>query len=129
MFFPSSRKGQGLVEYALILVLVSVVVIAILSLLGPQIGHIFSSIIDGLDGGSVANTVPEIPTVAPEVPTVAPCNSLYLAYNAAANAYGMADYYWTQGEKPTSGPLFEDRENAYNALNNAWDAYSACTGG
>ncbi len=38
------KKGQGLVEYALILVLVSVVVIAILLLLGPQIGSVFSAI-------------------------------------------------------------------------------------
>jgi pilus assembly protein Flp/PilA len=37
-------KGQGLVEYALILVLVAVVVIAILTLLGPAIGAVFSDI-------------------------------------------------------------------------------------
>ena len=39
------EKGQGLVEYALILVLVAVVVIAILTLLGPAIGNVFSSIV------------------------------------------------------------------------------------
>lgn len=44
LFFPQ-EKGQGLVEYALILVLVAVVVIAILVLLGPTIGNVFSSII------------------------------------------------------------------------------------
>jgi pilus assembly protein Flp/PilA len=37
-------KGQGLVEYALILVLVAVVVIAVLTLLGPAIGDVFSTI-------------------------------------------------------------------------------------
>jgi pilus assembly protein Flp/PilA len=37
--------GQGLVEYALILVLVAIVVIAILALMGPQIGNAFSQII------------------------------------------------------------------------------------
>lgn len=36
--------GQGLVEYALIIFLVAIVVIAILLLLGPQIGAVFSSI-------------------------------------------------------------------------------------
>ena len=41
-------KGQGLVEYALILFLVAVVVIAILILLGPQIGSVFSAITSGL---------------------------------------------------------------------------------
>jgi pilus assembly protein Flp/PilA len=37
-------RGQGLVEYALILALVAVVVIAILIVLGPAIGSIFSNI-------------------------------------------------------------------------------------
>lgn len=45
MLFLPREEGQGLVEYALILVLVAVVVIAILTLLGPTIGNVFSSII------------------------------------------------------------------------------------
>ncbi|MBN9392042.1 MAG: hypothetical protein J0I20_28655 [Chloroflexi bacterium] len=44
----NEEEGQGLVEYALILFLVAVVVIAILILLGPQIGSVFSSITKGL---------------------------------------------------------------------------------
>ena len=44
------EKGQGLVEYALILVLVAIVVIAILAILGPQIGNIFSRVTSGLGG-------------------------------------------------------------------------------
>lgn len=36
-------EGQGLVEYALVLVLVAVVVIAILALLGPSISEWLSS--------------------------------------------------------------------------------------
>ena len=44
MLFAPKEKGQGLVEYALILVLVAIVVIAALTLLGPSIGKIFSSI-------------------------------------------------------------------------------------
>ena len=38
------EAGQGLVEYALILVLVAIVVIAVMRLLGPQIGTVFSTI-------------------------------------------------------------------------------------
>ena len=38
------EEGQGLVEYGLIIFLVAIVVIAILVLLGPQIGSIFSGI-------------------------------------------------------------------------------------
>jgi pilus assembly protein Flp/PilA len=49
MFLPR-EEGQGLVEYALILVLVAVVVIAILALLGPQIANIFSKVTSGFGG-------------------------------------------------------------------------------
>jgi len=41
-------RGQGLVEYALILALVGVVVLVILASLGPAIGNIFSQIIEAL---------------------------------------------------------------------------------
>ncbi|MGD2105037.1 MAG: Flp family type IVb pilin [Anaerolineae bacterium] len=46
MLFLPREEGQGLVEYALILVLVAVVVIAVLALLGPAIGNVFSQIMD-----------------------------------------------------------------------------------
>jgi pilus assembly protein Flp/PilA len=48
MQYMPREEGQGLVEYALILVLVAVVVIVILALLGPAIGNIFSNIIRNL---------------------------------------------------------------------------------
>jgi pilus assembly protein Flp/PilA len=48
VLFSSREDGQGLVEYALILVLVAIVVIAILALLGPQIGNVFSQIVNAL---------------------------------------------------------------------------------
>ena len=44
------EKGQGLVEYALILVLIAIVVIAILSILGTQVSTVFSQITSGLRG-------------------------------------------------------------------------------
>lgn len=44
MLFMNREEGQGLVEYAIVLVLVAVVVIAILTLLGPQIGNLYSRI-------------------------------------------------------------------------------------
>lgn len=46
MLFAPQENGQGLVEYALILVLVSVVVIVILAILGPAIGEIFSEVVE-----------------------------------------------------------------------------------
>jgi pilus assembly protein Flp/PilA len=50
MFFAPKEKGQGLVEYALILVLVAIVVIAALMILGPIIGKVFSTINSSLSG-------------------------------------------------------------------------------
>jgi len=52
MFYLPRRdeEGQGLVEYALILVLVALVVIAILAIMGPQIGNVFSRVTNGLAG-------------------------------------------------------------------------------
>jgi pilus assembly protein Flp/PilA len=44
MLFAPKEKGQGLVEYAIILALVAIVVIAVMRLLGPKIGNTFSSI-------------------------------------------------------------------------------------
>ena len=40
------EKGQGLVEYALILILVVVLVIAVLYLIGPATGKMFSNVIE-----------------------------------------------------------------------------------
>ncbi len=48
MLFLPREQGQGLVEYALILVLVAIVVIAILLLLGPVIGNVFSRIVNAI---------------------------------------------------------------------------------
>jgi pilus assembly protein Flp/PilA len=48
MLFAPKEKGQGLVEYALILVLVAVVVIVVLAILGPSIGQVFSNIITAI---------------------------------------------------------------------------------
>ena len=48
MLFAPKEKGQGLVEYAIILALVDIVVIAVMSLLGPKIGNTFSTIANSL---------------------------------------------------------------------------------
>ncbi len=50
MLFAPKEKGQGLVEYALILVLVAIVVIAALMILGPLIGIVFSTINASIGG-------------------------------------------------------------------------------
>ncbi len=48
MLYLPREEGQGLVEYALILVLIAVVVIAVLTLLGTQVNSVFQAIADQL---------------------------------------------------------------------------------
>ncbi|KAA3647248.1 MAG: pilus assembly protein [Chloroflexi bacterium] len=45
MFYLHLNRGQGLVEYALLLVFIALLVLIILTLLGTQIGQVFSNII------------------------------------------------------------------------------------
>lgn len=45
---PASARGQGLVEYALLLIFVAVVLIALLTILGPGLREIYQNIIDNL---------------------------------------------------------------------------------
>ena len=63
-----SEKGQGLVEYALILVLVAIVVLAVLLLLGPVVGNTFSNIVANLQrfsgGASYTVTLNGTPSVS-----------------------------------------------------------------
>ena len=87
LFIPKSRtkKAQGLVEYALILVLVAVVVIAVLVMLGPRIGGTFSSVNNSLSGvanGSGAQATLAAPTT---VPTAAPTATPVWTYAATEN--------------------------------------------
>lgn len=83
LFSPTKHeKGQGLVEYALILVLVAIVVIAALMILGPIIGNVFSQINSSL---SMVSTGGIEEVVAPPPPP--DCSAEQAAFNAALNAY------------------------------------------
>lgn len=42
--YVHDQRAQGMVEYALILVLVAIIVVVALSALGAQISHVFESI-------------------------------------------------------------------------------------
>ena len=67
--FHNKEKGQGLVEYALILVLVAIVVIVVLNLLGPIIGRVFSSVNDSLSGAMSVGGGGVLAVPAPTDPT------------------------------------------------------------
>ena len=45
----TTEKGQGLVEYALIIVLIAMVVFIAMSYMAPTIGNIFTDIANTLD--------------------------------------------------------------------------------
>ena len=51
LYLPEEREGQGLVEYALIIVLVAIVVIVLLSVMGGTINNVFSRISNSLATG------------------------------------------------------------------------------
>ena len=55
MLYLPREDGQGLVEYALILVLVSIVVIVLLTLLGSQVGQVFQDVTGELGNRSGGN--------------------------------------------------------------------------
>jgi pilus assembly protein Flp/PilA len=44
MLFAPKEKGQGLVEYAIILALIAIVVIAVMGTLGKKVNNTFNSI-------------------------------------------------------------------------------------
>ena len=48
MLFSLKEKGQGLVEYAIILALIAIVVIAVMTLLGDKVKGTFSTINNSL---------------------------------------------------------------------------------
>jgi len=43
--YKQPPKGQGLAEYAIIIMLVGLVVIIVLSIIGPAVGDMFSSVV------------------------------------------------------------------------------------
>jgi pilus assembly protein Flp/PilA len=44
MLFAPKEKGQGLVEYAIILALIAIVVIAVMTTLGQKVNNTFNTI-------------------------------------------------------------------------------------
>jgi len=48
MLFICTEKGQGLVEYAIILALIAIVVIAVMQVLGAKVNNTFNSIGESL---------------------------------------------------------------------------------
>jgi len=45
MVFRCDDKGQGLVEYAFIMILVVLLILVVLALLGPAVGNMYSQVV------------------------------------------------------------------------------------
>ena len=43
-----NEKGQGLVEYALIMLLVALIVLVVLAIFGPAVGNMYSNVITNI---------------------------------------------------------------------------------
>lgn len=50
--FLNNRSGQALTEYALILAVIAIAVVAVMTLLGDQLQVVFQNVIDTLTGGA-----------------------------------------------------------------------------
>lgn len=46
--YSDSEKGQGLIEYALLIALVALAAIAVMGVFGPVVGNVFSNSVAGL---------------------------------------------------------------------------------
>ena len=46
MLLLSREEGQGLLEYGMVIILVAIAIVAVLILLGPEIGDLFSTVND-----------------------------------------------------------------------------------
>jgi Flp pilus assembly pilin Flp/putative hemolysin len=115
MLTSSSKKekGQGLVEYSLILVLVAITVMSVMMMMGPLVGDIFTSIGEGFLGlggaavgvggeggaGSLFATETPVPTTpTPELPTptpVPPTPTPAPTWNHCADEGGYCDFSGT----------------------------------
>ena len=45
MLFLPREEGQGLVEYALIILFIAIVIVAVLLIFGPAIGNLYSQVV------------------------------------------------------------------------------------
>lgn len=72
MLVRSDEQAQGMVEFALIIVLVSVAVIAVLTLFGPYVAGMYGEIVYAVSGETYAGGSEHGLEPAPETPTTPP---------------------------------------------------------
>lgn len=115
---PQNEKGQGLVEYALILVLVAIVVIAVLLTLGPVVSGVYAQVICGLNGGQCIGPY----TYGSDVPTVAEACAM-MKVNSGDPIYGFTTHqpaphdgdeaWWSTSKAPPTSNVVYAAGNPY----------------
>ena len=102
MFLFSSEnkqeKGQGLVEYAIILALIAIVVISVMTTLGKKTCNTFNKIGNSLDGGAGSN-----------------CGVASSGSVAGYNSYAAAQTAWCAANPSVHGNPLPGLDVYYNA--------------
>jgi Flp pilus assembly pilin Flp len=95
----NNEKGQGLVEYALILVSVAVVVVAVLLLLGPNVSNVYARVNNSLSaasgGGSAGQSL--TPTSTPLPWTTCANENGFCSFSGTAQVRYGAGSSWNTG--------------------------------
>jgi Flp pilus assembly pilin Flp len=93
----NNEKGQGLVEYALIVVLVAVVIVAALLILGPSVGNVYGKVNASLANASSAQSSGVVATATSAAPTWTTCanENGYCSFSGTAQVRYGAGSSWT----------------------------------
>ena len=111
MFSSSKSKkerGQGLVEYSLILVLVAIVVIGALTVLGPIIGNVFTDINSSISTAGTSNGGE---------------TGINDNQNQPSQSLGCSDV-WPDGYATGPGYCYDCYSPSKAAANNGWGGYN-----
>jgi pilus assembly protein Flp/PilA len=130
------REGQGLVEYALILVLVAIVVIAILTLFGQAVANTYCGVVYTLHSGSKPVKIckaPIVTCVATNTSSTFAVEAKVMDPDAPApatpgnyNSQGMIVQFYVNDQTQLRDGDFLDYEDDYNYCFKA--GAGACTG-
>ena len=96
-----AEEGQGMVEYALILVLIAIVVIVILQVVGKQVNNVFSNISNGLACSFTSNQESQEEPAIGSAPLFIACERCVASWNNAIRLHTirrtMRSMHWVCG--------------------------------
>ena len=99
VYRKKNEKGQGLVEYSLIAVLIAVVVVAVLLILGPGVANVYARVnnsVSGAGGGAAAGQ-PLTPPSTPVPWTTCANENGFCSFSGIAQVRYGAGSSWNTG--------------------------------